>query len=204
MHFARIPGIASFLFRDALFRVKEESKTAYLTFDDGPIPEVTPMVLDILAKYKVKATFFCVGDNVKKHTQIFQRIIAEGHSIGNHTFNHMDGWKANDKEYFENVNECSKVLNSKLFRPPYGRIKYSQYKELKRDYKIVMWDVLSGDYDPNISTQQCMDIVRNNVRNGSIIVFHDSLKTQHKIFKLLIGAIVFMQGNGYELKPLPG
>jgi peptidoglycan-N-acetylglucosamine deacetylase len=203
MHFARIPGLGSLLFRDALCRINEDGqKTAYLTFDDGPIPEITPGILDILAEYKVKATFFCVGDNVKKHPEIYKRLIGEGHTAGNHTFNHMDGWKVSDKEYMENIDKCSEFVKSDLFRPPYGRLKLSQYKRLKDKFKIVLWDVLSGDYNPNLDTQKCLGIVKKNTRKGSILVFHDNLKTQNKIPELLSGTLDFMRDKGYTLKAL--
>jgi peptidoglycan/xylan/chitin deacetylase (PgdA/CDA1 family) len=202
MHLARIPGIGNFLFRDVLSRTKETDKVAYITFDDGPIPEVTPMVLDILAKYKAKATFFCVGDNVRKYPDIFKRLTNEGHTIGNHTFNHVNGWKVNDKEYLENVEKCAGLVSSNLFRPPYGKIKYSQYKKLGKKYRIVLWDVLSGDYDPAMSPEKCLSVVKKHTRPGSILVFHDNIKTQAKIPALLAGTLDFMKEEGYDLKAL--
>lgn len=204
MQFARIPWISKLVYRDALFRITVPNKKAvYLTFDDGPVPEATPLVLDILAKYNVKATFFCVGENVKNNPAIYKRILDEGHGVGNHTYNHLNGWKTNDKEYFDNVEECSKVLDSKLFRPPYGRIKYSQYKRLKKEYKIVMWDLLSYDYDTDLSAEQCFDIVKRNSRSGSIIVFHDSVKAAPKIPVLLTGTLEFIKQRSFEPLLLP-
>ncbi len=203
MHLARIPGLGSLLFRDALCRINESGKkTAYLTFDDGPIPEVTPAILDILYKYGVKATFFCVGDNVRKYPEIFQRLIKEGHTIGNHTFHHMDGWKASDEDYIRDIAQCAELVKSNLFRPPYGRIKFSQYKRVKEKYKVVLWDVLSGDYDMSLSGQKCFDIVKKNTRPGTILVFHDNIKAQNKIPELLTKTLDFMRDSGYMLKPL--
>jgi peptidoglycan/xylan/chitin deacetylase (PgdA/CDA1 family) len=206
MQFARIPWISKLVYGDALFRITEPNKKAvYLTFDDGPVPEATPLVLDILAKHNVKATFFCVGENVKRNPEIYQRILNEGHGVGNHSYNHLNGWKTNDKEYFENVEECAKVLDSKLFRPPYGRMKYSQYKELKKKYKVVMWDLLSYDYDAKLSAETCLVMVRKNIRSGSIIVFHDSVKASLKIPVLLNGTLELIKQKGFEaatIKPL--
>ena len=202
MQLARIPWIAKLIYGDALFRVHEPGKTVYLTFDDGPVPEATPLVLDILKKYGAKATFFCVGENVTKHPDIFNRIVGEGHSVGNHTHNHLNGWKTENATYFKNINECAKVLKSNLFRPPYGRIKQSQYKALRQKYKIVLWDVLSYDYDQALSAEKCLDIVIKNTRKGSILVFHDSVKAASKIPTLLPGTLDFLKKEGYEIKPL--
>jgi len=203
MHLARIPGLGSLLFREAFCRINENGKkTAYLTFDDGPIPEVTPAILDILSRYKVKATFFCVGDNVKKYPEIFQRLIAEGHTVGNHTFHHMDGWKTNDDNYMQDVAQCAELVKSNLFRPPYGRIKFNQYKHIKEKYKVILWDVLSGDYDSRLDAQKCFGIIKKHTRPGSILVFHDNVKTQNKIPELLTKTLDFMRDSGYTLKPI--
>jgi peptidoglycan/xylan/chitin deacetylase (PgdA/CDA1 family) len=204
MLFARIPGIGKLIYGDALFRIKESGKKAvYLTFDDGPIPEATPLVLDILKKYNAKATFFCVGENVTNNQAIFKRIKDEGHSIGNHTYNHVNGWETVNNLYFENVSGCAKVLKSNLFRPPYGRIKYSQYKALKKKYKIVLWDVLSMDYSSKMTSEQCLAIIKAKTRAGSIIVLHDSLKSASKLPTLLPGTLDFFKKNGFEMEPLP-
>ncbi|HWY98162.1 MAG TPA: polysaccharide deacetylase family protein [Bacteroidia bacterium] len=201
---ARIPRIAEVLYPGAFFRIPSENKkTAYLTFDDGPIPEATPLVLDILKQYNTKATFFCVGDNVKRYPDIFQRIINEGHAIGNHTHNHIDGWKNSVKEYADNVSACAEMVNSKLFRPPYGRITLKQFRRLKKDYRMIFWDVLSMDYDLEISAETCLDVVKNYTRPGSIIVFHDSIKAKDKIPYLLPKSLEFLRAEGYELKPIP-
>tara|TARA_R110002049_G_scaffold58799_2_gene159522 strand:+ start:2547 stop:3158 length:612 start_codon:yes stop_codon:yes gene_type:complete len=153
----------------------------YLTFDDGPIPEVTPWVLDLLKEYDIKATFFCIGDNVRKYPDIFERIVSEGHATGNHTFNHIKGWGSSDLEYLKNIELARELIDSKLFRPPYGRIKKSQIELIRKDYQIIMWSVLSGDYNRRRSPSQCFLNVKRNLKSGSIIVFHDSLKAERNM-----------------------
>jgi len=199
MQKARIPRIVEILFPDAVCRIPlENKKTVYLTFDDGPVPEATPMVLDILKQHNIRATFFCVGDNVKKHPELFERLIAEGHAIGNHTYNHLDGWTKSVKKYADNVRTCQELVNSKLFRPPYGRITLKQYKHLKKEYDIIMWDVLSMDYDKNLRAEDCLELVKKNTRSGSIIVFHDSIKAKDKIPYLLPKTLEFLTSEGYQ------
>ena len=196
---ARIPRIVEILFPGAICRIPvENKKTVYLTFDDGPIPEATPMVLDILKQHNVRATFFCVGDNIKKHHGIFERVKKEGHTIGNHTFNHLDGWKKSVKEYADNVRTCQELVNSRLFRPPYGRITLKQYKHLEREYDIIMWDVLSMDYDKDLTAEECLELVKKHTRPGSIIVFHDSIKAKEKIPYLLPKTLEFIASEGYQ------
>ncbi len=173
--------------------------TLFLTFDDGPVPEVTPQTLDILKKFKAKATFFCIGENVKKYPEIFRRILEDGHAVGNHTFHHLNGWKTKTKEYIEDVAGCNgtikqevekfkiqnskfKISNSKsLFRPPYGKIKPSQIARLKKDYSIVMWDVLTRDYNQKISGEKCFRNAVDHTKSGSILVFHDSIKAKDRM-----------------------
>ena len=201
---ARIPRIAEVLYPGAFFRIpQQDKKTVYLTFDDGPIPEATPLVLDILKQYNAKATFFCVGDNVTKYPEVFQRIVSEGHSFGNHTHNHIDGWKNSVKEYADNTSKCAGVVNSKLFRPPYGRITLKQFRKLKKDYRMIFWDVLSMDYDLEISAENCFDLVKRYTRSGSIVVFHDSIKSKEKLPYLLPKTLEFLASEGYELQAIP-
>lgn len=176
----------------------------YLTFDDGPIPEVTPEVLRILAEYNAKATFFCIGDNVEKHPDVYKQVLDEGHAVGNHTQNHLSGWKTEDYAYFRNTLQSAQHIDSDLFRPPYGRIKRSQATVLKQRYKIIMWDVLSGDFDPKTTQQQCLDNVINNAREGSIIVFHDSLKAQDKMLFALPRVLAHFGELGYRFDTLDG
>jgi peptidoglycan/xylan/chitin deacetylase (PgdA/CDA1 family) len=169
------------LYPKAVWEMDRSSPTLYLTFDDGPIPNLTEWVLDTLKDYNIKATFFCVGDNVGKHKNIFERIINEGHTIGNHTFNHIKGFKTTTKDYLENTEKCEVLTKSRIFRPPYGQMKKPQYKALlEKGYKIVMWDVISYDYE-NIKPEVCLNNVIKNVKNGSIILFHDNIKAEEKI-----------------------
>ncbi len=163
------------------WRMRGVGKKIYLTFDDGPNPEVTPWVLDTLSAYNAKATFFCIGTNVMKHPQLYQEIIKQGHQTGNHTQHHLNGWKVKNKEYFEDIEECRKLVNSCLYRPPYGKIRPSQIRYLKNNYKLVMWDVISQDYDAAQTADQCYQRVIREYREGSIIVFHDSLKAEKRL-----------------------
>ena len=177
----RPPQLLRALYKGSLWRMDKKEPTIYLTFDDGPIPELTEWVLDVLKEYQIKATFFCVGDNIVKNPSIFQRIKSEGHQVGNHTFNHMKGWKVKNTMYVENTERCQELTKTNLFRPPYGRIKKSQYKILAKNYKVVFWDVLSYDYDRLTSSKKCLDNSIKYTRNGSIIVFHDNIKAQKNL-----------------------
>ncbi|MGV6943548.1 polysaccharide deacetylase family protein [Sphingobacterium kyonggiense] len=176
MHFVRPIFFLKYFYSKAIWRKSKQENNIYLTFDDGPIPEVTPWVLDLLLKKNIKATFFCVGDNIRKHPDIFARLKAEGHAIGNHTYNHLKGWDTMDDVYYENIAKCQELTQTRLFRPPYGRMKLSQQHELAKHYDIIMWDVLTGDYDARISPEQCFKNATEYVRNGSILVFHDNIK----------------------------
>ena len=181
MYLTRTPNFIQNLFPNFTWRVPTEQKVAYLTFDDGPIPEITPWVLDQLNAYQAKATFFCVGENVTKHPDIFEMVVQRGHQVGNHTYNHLSGWSTDNMDYYHNVRKCAQLVKSSLSRPPYGRLKPHQVQFLQRHYQIVMWDVLSGDFDPGTTLEQCYDNVMSKVRNGSIIVFHDSIKAEEKL-----------------------
>ncbi len=178
------------------------SKRIFLTFDDGPIPEATPYVLDTLAQYDAKATFFCVGENIEKHPEIYQRILDEGHAVGNHTYNHLNGWHTPTTEYIDNVKKAEPLIESNLYRPPYGKLKPSQYRALKDKYKIIMWDVLSLDYDSTVSADRCKSIVLEHSKPGSIIVMHDSLKSIDKLKLILPSIIESWLANGWELASL--
>lgn len=191
------------LFPRRVWAFSRKEPNIYLTFDDGPIPEVTPWVLEQLKKYNAKATFFCIGDNVRKHPDIFNAIIAEGHSIGNHTFHHLNGWKTRTEEYLQDVEAAEVEFNktifnsnqpSKLFRPPYGKMTSAQAKKItEKGYKIIMWDVLSADFDPTISEEKCLKNVVNNIKPGSIVVFHDSLKAEEKLKYVLPEFLAFVK-----------
>jgi peptidoglycan/xylan/chitin deacetylase (PgdA/CDA1 family) len=197
------------IFRNYVWDIPNTENKIYLTFDDGPTPEITEWVLQELQKFNVKATFFCIGNNIEKHPDIFSKVITEGHSIGNHTFNHMNGWKTSTEEYIENSGQWSvissqsendqlKTANGKIFRPPYGKIKVSQSKKLRQlGYKIIMWDVLSADYDTSISAEKCLENVLNNVTAGSIIVFHDSVKAFPNLEYTLPKALKILSERGF-------
>ncbi len=216
---AKYPSFLKLLFPDRLTHI-DNDKAIYLTFDDGPVPEATPWVLELLNKYEAKATFFCIGDNVKKHPDIFRRIIEKGHCIGNHTFHHLNGWKTSESEYIENtqlaeefMTETRKQLkannselqtpNYPLFRPPYGKIKNSQARSLKEQgFKIVMWDVISGDYDREFSANECLKNVTENATAGSTIVFHDSKKAFKNLKVVLPQVLDFYKEKGMEFRSL--
>ncbi|MCX6183192.1 MAG: polysaccharide deacetylase family protein, partial [Bacteroidetes bacterium] len=178
MYLVKNPSLLKKVFPSLLWKVKTKEKELYLTFDDGPHPTITPWVLDVLDQYKAKATFFCVGENVEKYPEVYQDILRRGHSVGNHTQNHLNGWKTPTKEYVKNTELCAKAVQSELFRPPYGKIKTTQIKRLKKDYQIVMWTVISADFDQNIMPEECLNIVMQNADYGNIIVFHDSEKAE--------------------------
>ena len=205
----RVPFFLPWLYPNLLWRVPSEDKKLYLTFDDGPIPGPTDFVLEILRKFNCKATFFCIGDNVRKHPDVFKRIVDEGHVIGNHTFNHLKGWSTSRKKYVENVNLCEMEFQNskletrgpKLFRPPYGRITRNQIKELK-EYKIIMWDVLTIDYNKNISSESCLRNSIRATRPGSIIVFHDSLKAERNMTYALPRFIEHFLEQGYSFNSI--
>ncbi|HRD06181.1 MAG: polysaccharide deacetylase family protein [Saprospiraceae bacterium] len=171
-------SILSLFFRGLTWTLPNDQNKIYLTFDDGPIPEVTPWVLDVLKAKGIKATFFCVGANVQKHHDIYARILAEGHGVGNHTQNHLSGWTVANEAYLQEIEEAAKYIDSSLFRPPYGRISPIQYAQIKDRYKVIMWDTLSKDYDASLSSEQVYQNATTGVKAGSIIVFHDSLKAE--------------------------
>lgn len=178
MYLVHTPQYVQALFPGLIWKMPSGQKEIYLTFDDGPIPEVTPWVLDTLKEYGAKATFFCVGDNVRKYPGIYHRLIEEGHAVGNHTLNHLSGWSTENISYFHNIRHCARVVNSGLFRPPYGKLRPSQIQFLQRHYQIIMWDVLSADFDKDITPEDCFQNVIQHADQGSIVVFHDSLKAE--------------------------
>ncbi|MCE6987508.1 polysaccharide deacetylase family protein [Dyadobacter sp. CY323] len=187
------------------WRIPTQEKQIFLTFDDGPIPEITEWVLDTLKQFNAKATFFCIGDNVRKHPDVFQKVLLDGHAIGNHTFNHMNGWKTEDEIYLENIDKCTKQLNvnTNLFRPPYGRIKKSQSRMVLHERKIIMWDVLSGDFSKNITPQLCLEKTIRYTRPGSIILFHDSLKASENMQYALPKFLEHFTQEGFSFAALP-
>ena len=205
-YFKKTPGIVSTIFKDRTWRIDTDENLLYLTFDDGPHPEATPFVLDELKKFNAKATFFCVGKNVKENFSMYQRIIAEGHKVGNHTYNHLNGWKTDDKKYVEDIQKATKIIDSNLFRPPYGRITKFQIKAIRGErlhLKTIMWDVLSGDFDPSVDGENCYLNVVNNAKPGSIVVFHDSLKSFTTLKYALPKILQFYSEKEYQFAVLP-
>ncbi|MFD0700579.1 polysaccharide deacetylase family protein [Myroides pelagicus] len=197
--------ILPFLFPTYTWLRKTKDKKVYLTFDDGPIPEITEWVLDTLAQYQIKATFFCIGDNIRKHPTIFQRIVKEGHQIGNHTFNHLNGWKTPTEVYLDNIMLCEEQIalhsptKTFLLRPPYGKITRKQAKELQhKGYEIIMWHNVTKDYDQTITPKQCLVRGLKNIKKGSIIVFHDSIKAQKNLQTSLPQLIESILAKGYH------
>jgi peptidoglycan-N-acetylglucosamine deacetylase len=202
MYLVKTPQVVQNIFSDFVWSLPTDKKEVFLTFDDGPIPEVTPWVLDVLAEFDCKATFFCVGDNVRKYPNIFDRILDEGHNVGNHTYHHLNGWTTDQETYLEDVKKCDRLVSSDLFRPPYGKLRRSQSQILKLIKTVVMWDVLSGDFDTSISNEKCLSNVMDNYSNGSIIVFHDSLKAEEKLRFVLPKFLEHLKENGYVSKSL--
>ncbi|MDA3779307.1 MAG: polysaccharide deacetylase family protein [Bacteroidales bacterium] len=191
-------SIASIIFRHITWHFKGEEKRIYLTFDDGPTPDITQWVLSVLKDYNAKASFFCLGKNVEKYPEICSQIIKQGHSVGNHSYSHLNGWLCKNKKYFKDIEQADTIIKSKLFRPPYGKIKPSQIKYLKEKYKIVIWDVLSKDYDSSISPKKCYQRVVKLTKNGSVIVFHDTNKAQINLQYTLPGILKYYDELGFE------
>jgi peptidoglycan/xylan/chitin deacetylase (PgdA/CDA1 family) len=204
----RTPFILPIIYPSLWWRIPGDGRFLYLTFDDGPVPGPTEYVLNTLRHFNIQATFFCIGDNVRKHPEVFSRILAEGHQAGNHTFHHLNGWKHEDDQYLKNIEACRKEMfpaqegSSLLFRPPYGKIKFSQIKALESTYSIVMWDVLSKDYDRNLSPEQCLSNTLKFLRPGSIVLFHDSLKAEKNMQYALPRLIEDALKRGYNFKVL--
>ncbi|WP_396157830.1 polysaccharide deacetylase family protein [Flavobacterium sp.] len=192
------------IFSNYVWDIANNENKVFITFDDGPTPEITEWTLDQLKKYNAKATYFCIGNNIEKHPKIFEKVFADGHSIGNHTFNHLRGWKTATKKYSNNVLLCqSEIANhtsqiTNLFRPPYGKIKPSQSKKLRAlGYKIIMWDIISYDFDAETSKEKCLNNVLKNIKSGSIIVFHDSLKAERNLKYVLPKTLEFLEEKGF-------
>ena len=182
------------------WKVNSSDKSIFLTFDDGPCPDVTDKILDVLKKYDAKATFFCVGENIVSYPKLYSRIIEEGHQVGNHTYNHLNGRKTDTSTYLSNYYKCEKLVDTGLFRPPYGKISYRQLKSIRKQSKVIMWDVLSGDFDASVGNDQCFRNVINNCSNGSIIVFHDSLKAADKVLNTLPRVLDHFKQKGFVFK----
>lgn len=217
MYFIKTPWWLKKIYPAFVWNIKKADKTIYLTFDDGPHETATPFVLDELKKYNAKATFFCIGKNVLSQSNIYQRILEEGHSVGNHTYNHLNGWKTDDEIYLQDIHNAAQLIQTNLFRPPYGRIKKSQGRKVgsrkwrvgsekleeeisNLEFKIIMWDVLSGDFDTNLSPKKCLSNVLQNTTHGSIIVFHDSTKAWERMSYALPKVLEHFSKLGYIFK----
>jgi peptidoglycan/xylan/chitin deacetylase (PgdA/CDA1 family) len=205
--FIRTPWIVQKLFPWYVWRHKTAQREVFLTFDDGPHPVITPWVIEQLKLYDAKATFFCIGSNVDRYPKIFQQIIAEGHAVGNHTYHHLNGWKTKDVAYLDDIQKAAATIKTHLFRPPYGRIRKSQARQVPtamrlHDAKVIMWDVLSADFDQGISPQVCLNNVIQNVRPGSIVVFHDSEKAFKNLEHTLPLTLKYLQEKRYKCSRL--
>ena len=202
MFLASVPKFVIKAFPSLIWKIPEKEKVLYLTFDDGPVPEATPWVLETLKKFNAKATFFCVGDNVRKHPQVFKQVLEHGHSVGNHTFNHMNGWTSVPEEYVENIEKAAEYINSNLFRPPRGLLRNPHYQLIKSKYKVIMWNVLSIDYEKKLSPQQCLKNVTRNAKPGSVVVFHDSIKAWKNMSYALPHVLEHFSALGYQFKAI--
>ena len=209
----KTPVLAKKIFANYIWEMPSESKTLYLTFDDGPTPEITNWTLDVLDKYKAKATFFCIGKNISQHPEIFKNIQNKGHKIGNHTNNHIKGWRTSTKNYLANIKEAQKVIDLQqnktdsrsqiLFRPPYGQIRPKQGKALAElSYKVIMWNVLAFDWDKDVTKEKCLENVISNAKEGSVIVFHDSVKAEKNMSYALPKVLEHFSKKGYTFKSI--
>ena len=209
LYFISTPWWMRKLFPGCIWDIKTKEKIIYLSFDDGPNPTITPFVLNELKKYNAKATFFCIGDNVKKFPEIYQQVINEGHAVGNHTMHHINGWNNTDEEYLNDISEAKKYISSNLFRPPYGRIKRSQLRKLSTESRMlsaqlstVMWSVLAGDWVPTLTPQKCFEQVKKKVYPGCIVVFHDSEKANGRMSYALPKLLEHFSRLGYNFNKI--
>lgn len=202
MRFITIPRILRSFFPSLVWEMPRDEKKIFLTFDDGPHPIITPKIIDLLRRYDAKATFFCVGRNVEANKEIFNMILKEGHSVGNHTYNHDRGWRTATKDYIESVERANEHINSNLFRPPHGRIKYSQIRALQQKYKIITWTVISYDWDKSITSDDCFNNVIRNADSGSIIVFHDSEKAINNMLPALEKVLKYYKSKGFTFEKI--
>lgn len=203
-YLVKTPWVIKKIYPAGIWEMPVREKVLYLTFDDGPHPEATTFVLEELRKFNAKATFFCIGKNVEQHSGIYSQILNEGHTTGNHSFSHLNGWKTNDRKYFEDIAKAKKYIDSTLFRPPYGKISKLQLKHLTHDFnmKVIMWSVLSADFDTAVTPEQCLKNVSLNARPGSIIVFHDSEKAYSRMKYTLPRILKFYTEKGYSFEKI--
>lgn len=203
MYLTKTPAFIKKIFPQLTWEYPEGGKKIYLTFDDGPHPEISLQVMDILKTFEARATFFCVGENILRYPDVFGKIREAGHQTGSHTHRHLNGWKTKDTVYLQDTAKASKLAKSILFRPPYGRIKPSQIKKMQKDFQIVMWSVLSGDFDPSLSPQRCQSNVIRHAKDGSVVVFHDSEKAAHRMLYTLPGVLKFFSEKGFRFEAIP-
>ncbi|HOY12083.1 MAG TPA: polysaccharide deacetylase family protein [Saprospiraceae bacterium] len=202
MYFVKTPALFKWFYKQIVWDIPSDEKVIYLTFDDGPIPDITQWVLEILKEYNAEATFFCVGENVKKYPEIFSEIKQNGHAVGNHTFHHISGWKTAKNAYIENVDRAAELIESNLFRPPYGKMTPAQMRELGKKYRLIYWDVLSGDFDKSVDYKTCLKKLKKHTKSGSIVVFHDSIKSE-KVLRMVLPEIMdYWQTNGFIFKKI--
>jgi peptidoglycan-N-acetylglucosamine deacetylase len=204
-YFVKTPWLLKKIYPRSVWNIPTKEKILYLTFDDGPHPTATPFILEELEKYNAKATFFCIGKNVKEQPQLYRKILDGGHRVGNHTHNHLNGWKTPDKEYFRNIIQASKYIDSDLFRPPYGKISSLQIAYLQSgalNFKVIMWDVLSADFDNKVSVEKCISNVTGNAANGSIVIFHDSEKAFSNMKMALPKVLIHFSKEGYKFNSI--
>lgn len=202
MYFVKTPAISKLFYQNVIFDIKGREKSIFLTFDDGPEKEVTPLVLDILQNYNARATFFCLGNKVKKHPELVAKIRSLGHSTGNHSYLHLKGSRISDPEYYSDIEKCNEVMPSKLFRPPYGNITRKQIEYLKSKYHIILWSILSGDFDLSVSKEKCLARSIKYTKSGSIIVFHDNIKSKEKLLFVLPQYLEWFSKLGYTFEAL--
>ena len=203
MNLVRIPRILKGIFRDITWDIRSTKPVLYLTFDDGPTPVITHNVLEILAKYHARATFFCIGRNVDRHPEIFREVIANGQTTGNHTYSHLKGWHTKNREYFDDISLAAQFIPSGLFRPAYGMITRSQIRQLKQQFRIVMWNIMSYDFHHGTSPDRCLNNVIRHARPGSIVVFHDSVKASAKVLYALPRVLEYFSRQGFEFRSIP-
>lgn len=207
MYLIKTPFWLRALYPNCTWKIPSKEKVIYISFDDGPHPEATPFVLEILKQYNAKATFFCIGNNVLKHPNVYESILNQGHRVGNHTYDHLNGWKTDLDTYIENIKDAANLIESDLFRPPYGRVTRKQIRTIQSDlncpHNIIMWDVLSGDFDLNLTGEDCAKNVIENTVPGSIIVFHDSQKAWDRMSVALPLVLAYFSKSGYQFEVIP-